>query len=90
MKIEIPRHAGEPAKAYKARVIYLSLGPLRSLHLTRAYGGKGQLAKWAKRWEWAKSAQEWDRAIIRVWCFAELDDKRPTASPAGSGEAKQD
>jgi hypothetical protein len=90
MKLDIPRHKGEPAKAYKARVIYLSLGPLRSLHLCRCYGGKGQLTDWAKRWEWAKSAQQWDMAVIKTWCAAELDDKRRTASPAGSGEAQAD
>lgn len=70
--IEIPRLPDETAKAYSARVEYLTMGAGRSLDKLRQKYGKTtssytrQLEDWSAKYGWQKSVSDYDRMLADI------------------------
>lgn len=72
--IELPRLENESARAYAARVEYVTMGAGRSLEKLRGQsGGKAgvpnrltTLEEWSTRYDWGDSARKYDDALASV------------------------
>jgi hypothetical protein len=53
---------GEGTRAYEARVLYLKMGPKRSIAKVAEHLGKseGLLQRWSTQWKWGNFAKSWD------------------------------
>lgn len=96
--IELPRLPDESARAYAARVEYVTMGAGRSLEKLRVQsGGKAgiprrfnTLAEWSARYDWAGSARQYDEQIAYITIQeaqakyrTDLEAHRKKASDAG-------
>ena len=66
--IELPRHADESARAFRARQEYVLMGADRSLDKVRQRLGKSagytrQLQEWSSHYDWVESAKRYDTEI---------------------------
>lgn len=66
--IELPRIEGESARAYAARVEYVTMGPQRSLEiLSQKYTKNIQLfKKWSAQYGWVESAKKYDSDMAYI------------------------
>jgi hypothetical protein len=69
--ITIPRHPDESAKAYTARVEYVTMGPSRSIDRVGRNRGKGGarstvLQEWSTKYNWVDSARRYDDAVAYI------------------------
>lgn len=81
--IEIPRHPDESARAYAARVEYVTMGPQRSLEKLadqrRIKGGSKAitpLREWSVRYGWADSARQYDEQVSYLTVQEAVDRHR--------------
>jgi hypothetical protein len=94
----IERLPDESARAYRARVEYVTMGPDRSLEKTRQRLGKSAagytrvLEEWSSRYDWQATAQGWDNQQAaalesdRAEAYrAELADYRKRYGEIGKG-----
>lgn len=60
--ITIPRHADESARAYAARVAYVTMGPQRSLDAVAQKSAKSLplMKRWSVAHDWQATARAWD------------------------------
>jgi len=94
--IEIPRLEGESARAYEARVRYVTMGPSRSIDKVggRQNGAKrapGSVDRWAQRYDWVESARRYDEAVTYLTVQdaassyrAQLEEQRKQAFALGT------
>jgi hypothetical protein len=63
--IELPRLPEESARAYAARVEYVTMGPQRSQEAVSQRLGKSRqlMYRWATRHDWAGSARQYDEQV---------------------------
>jgi len=65
----VDRHPGESARAFAARLAYVTMGPSRSIDKVgqQAEGKRaaGHIQRWSQQWKWAESAAAWDAAQAR-------------------------
>ena len=69
--ITIPRHADESARAYAARVAYVTMGPQRSIDKVASEQKRGKsgatrntvLMEWSRRYGWVESARQYDEQV---------------------------
>lgn len=68
--IEIPRLDGESARAYAARVAYITMGPQRSIDKVAVQQQRGNgaarsriLMEWSRRYDWVDHARKYDEQI---------------------------
>jgi hypothetical protein len=94
----IERLPDESARAFRARVEYVTMGPDRSLEKTRqrlgksAAGYKRVLEEWSTRYDWQATAQGWDNQQAAAQSQeaadryrADLEAHRKRASDAAQG-----
>jgi hypothetical protein len=94
--IELPREAGESARAYAARVEYVTMGPGRSIDKVADQRGiktgsrSSTYLEWSRKYGWVACAQKYDDAmtLITVQEAAEqyrkdLEDHRKRYGDAG-------
>ncbi len=99
-EITIPRLPDESARAYAARVEYVTAGPGRSLEKVRGQsGGKAgvpmrlaTLEEWSSRYGWVESARQYDDQVAYLTIQeaaeqyrADLADYRKRYSDLGKG-----
>ena len=97
--IEIPRLEGESARAYEARVRYVTMGPSRSIDKaadqlgikTASNGRARHLLGWAQRYDWVESARRYDEAVTYLTVQdaagnyrAQLEEQRTQAFKLGT------
>ena len=63
--IELPRHPDESARAYAARVEYVTMGPGRDLRTLAQKLDKSLtlVGRWSSQYDWVKSAEEYDNQV---------------------------
>lgn len=90
--IELPRLPDESARAYQARVEYVTMGPQRSQDAVSQKLGKSRqlMYRWASQYDWAGSARQYDEQIAYITIQeaqakyrADLEAHRKKASDAG-------
>jgi uncharacterized protein YcfJ len=69
--IDLPQYDDESAKAYRARVEYVTMGDGRSLDKLRQSYGKTtaytrQLEVWSERYGWVESARQYDQSLAYI------------------------
>ncbi len=96
-EITIPRLPEESARAYAARVEYITAGPGRSLEKLQQKIGKNtsyvrQLSEWSSRYGWVESARQYDDQVAYLTIQeaaetyrADLADYRKRYSDLGKG-----
>lgn len=94
--ITIPRHEGESARAYAARVEYVTAGPGRSIDKVGQQRGNkkatpsGLITRWSSTYGWVKSAEQYDNTLATLHAqqagqryLEELEDHRARYQKAG-------
>lgn len=94
--IDLPRLPGESARAYDARLRYVTMGPLRSIAAVGQQLGingasrAGHLLRWSSQYQWVESAEAYDTALAEhaiqaaaVEQLAEIAAHRQRAKQAG-------
>lgn len=66
--ITLPRHEGESARAYEARVAYAEMGAQRSTAKVAQKLGKSKtlMDRWSERHGWAATARQWDDGMVFI------------------------
>ena len=88
-----PRLQGEPARAYRAAMLYLGLGAKRSLRevCRQVYGENAacrrQIERWSVRWAWRRRAEEWDD-LLESECRQAMIVERREMGRRQAAEAK--
>lgn len=90
--IEIPRLPNESARAYAARVEYVTMGPGRSLARLGQSSGRHKTLyeQWSAKYGWVESARRYDEAVAYITVQEaaaayrrDLEEHRERASKAG-------
>jgi hypothetical protein len=90
--ITLPRIEGESARAYAARVEYVTMGAGRSLETIGQKLGKSKalMERWSSQYGWVDSARQYDEQVAYLTVQesadkyrADLEEHRKRASEAG-------
>lgn len=94
--ITLPRIEGESARAYAARVEYVTMGAGRSIDKVAEQRGiksgsrSSTLLEWSRKYNWVDSARQYDEQVSYITVQeaadryrADLEDHRKRASEAG-------